>query len=72
MLATLAFYANEYAKEEKEEKNMIFSAKCIGTLLKYKRDYLYNNMLVRITIYLRLFYIVKLSFQKLILKVGFR
>jgi len=47
MLATWASSANKYVKEEKEkEKNMMFSAKYHGALLKYKRDYLLNNMLV--------------------------
>jgi len=45
-LATQASCANEYAKEKEKEEKTIFSAKCHGTLLKYKRDYLINNMLV--------------------------
>jgi len=44
-LAAWASCANEYAKEKEEEK-VIFSAKYYGALLKYKRDYLINNMLV--------------------------
>jgi len=52
MLGARASCANEYAKEEKEkewekEKNTSFSTKCHGALLKYKRDYLLNNMLVQ-------------------------
>jgi len=45
-LAAQASCANEYAKEKEEEKNMTFSAKCHGALLKYKGDYLINIMLV--------------------------
>jgi len=45
MLAAEASCANEYAKEKKE-KNTTFSAKCHGTLLKYRRDYILNNMFV--------------------------
>jgi len=44
MLAAEASWANEYAKEK--EKNMKFSTKCLKALLKYKRDYLLNNMLL--------------------------
>jgi len=33
-------------EKEKEEEKTTFSAKCHGALLKYKRDYLINNMLV--------------------------
>jgi len=65
MLATKASCANEYAKKEekeKEEKNT-FSMKHHKTLLKHKRDYLLNNMLV-ITIYQRLLYIARLFFPK--------
>jgi len=47
MLAVGASCANEYAKEEKEkEKNTTFYTKCHKALLKYKKDYLLNNMLV--------------------------
>ena len=49
MLAARASCANEYAKKEKEkekEKNTTFSTKCYKALLKYKRDYLLDNMLV--------------------------
>jgi len=69
MLAARASCANEYAKEK--EKNMTFSTKCHKALLKHKRDYLLNNILV-IKIYQRLFYNVRLFFPKLVLKVGFR
>jgi len=70
MLAAWAFCANKYAKEEKE-KNTTFYTECHKALLKYKRDYLLNNMLV-ITIHQRLFYITRLLFPKLLLKVSFR
>jgi len=48
MLAAEASCTNEYAKEEKEEKekNTTFSTKCHKVLLKYKMDYLFNFMLV--------------------------
>ena len=48
MLAVWASCSNEYAKKkEKEEKeNTTFSTKCHKVLLKFKRDYLLNNMLV--------------------------
>jgi len=74
MLAAWAFCANEYAKkEEKEEKekNTTFYTKCHKALLKYKRGCLLNNMLV-IIIHQRLFYIMRLLYPKLLLKVGFR
>jgi len=72
MLAAWAFCANEYAKKEEEkEKNTTFYTECHKALLKYKRDCLLNNMLV-ITIHQRLFYIARLLFPKLLLKVGFR
>jgi len=44
MLAAGAFCASEYAKEK--EKNMKFSTEYHKALLKYKGDYLLNNMLV--------------------------
>jgi len=44
MLAAGAFSANEYAMEK--EKKMTFSIKCHKVLLKHKKDYLLNNMLV--------------------------
>jgi len=73
MLAAWAFCTNEYVKKEEkeEEKNMTFYTECHKALLKYKRDYLLNNMLI-ITIHQRLFYIARLLFPKLILKIGFR
>jgi len=46
MLATWASCANEYAKKEKKKEKNTFSAKYDGVLLKYKRDYLLNSMLV--------------------------
>jgi len=48
-LAARASCTNEYAKEkekEEEKRKTTFSGKCHGALLKYKRDYLINNMLV--------------------------
>jgi len=71
MLVTGASCTNEYVKEKEEkEKNTTFSAKCHKALLKYKRDYyliscLYNHIP-------ELFYIARLFFLKLLLKVGFR
>jgi len=46
MLAAWVSCTNKYAKKEEKEKKTTFSAKCHGALLKYKRDYLLNNMLV--------------------------
>jgi len=48
MMAIGAFCTNEYAKEEKE-KNTTFSTKHHKALLKYKMDYLLNNMLVSLS-----------------------
>jgi len=69
MLAAWASCANEYAKE-KEKKKMIFSIKCHKALLKYKRDYLLNNMLYNNIP--KVVYITRLFFSKVSLKVGFR
>jgi len=71
MLAAWASCANEYAKEKEEEEKMTLSTKCHKALLKHKRDYLLNNILLN-KIYQRLFYITRLFFPKLLLKVGFR
>jgi len=49
MLAVQASCTNEYAKDAKE-KNMTFSTKCLGALLKYKRYYLLNNMQIKNTL----------------------
>jgi len=48
MLAARASCANKYVKKEKEEKekNTTFSTKYHKAILKYKRDYLLNDMLV--------------------------
>jgi len=49
MLAAGASCANKYAKKKKEkekERNATFFTKRHKALLKYKRDYLLNNMLV--------------------------
>jgi len=45
MLAAWTSCTNEYVKKEEKEKNTTFSTKCHKTLLKYKRDYLLENML---------------------------
>ena len=44
-MAAGASCANEYVKKKKE-KNTTFYTKCHKALLKYKRDYLLDNMVV--------------------------